>query len=125
MADKIKLVQGDTRPTLVVSLTDQNTGLPISISGSTPVLKFRASGSTTVKATLTGILLPGIVLSDGTVNTNAPYNVAGSGGRCAFGWTSTALDTSGSFEGEIQVTFSDSTIQSVFDLLKFTVREEF
>ena len=52
MADKIKLVQGDTRPALVVTLTDEVTGLPINITGATPRLKFRKAAAATLTATL-------------------------------------------------------------------------
>lgn len=42
MAEKIKLVQGDTRPALVISLTDENSGAPQGIDGSTCRMYFRA-----------------------------------------------------------------------------------
>ena len=76
MADKIKLVQGDTRPTLICTLTDENTGDPINITGATVLLKFRQVGATTLTATITGSV------------TN------GAGGVVAFFWTDdpTALD---------------------------------
>lgn len=125
MSDKIYLVQGDTRPDLVFSITDQNTGLPIDLSTATTVVKFRANGSTTVKATMNCVPLPGIVQADGTVSAAAPYNVAGFGGRVAMTWSPTALDTAGDFEGEIEVTFTDGTVQTIYDLLKFKVRSQF
>jgi hypothetical protein len=31
----------------------------------------------------------------------------------------------GDYEGEIQITFVDGTIQTVYDLLKFKLREDF
>jgi hypothetical protein len=33
--------------------------------------------------------------------------------------------SSGDYEGEIQITFFDGTIQTVYELLKFKVREDF
>ena len=42
MAEKIKLVQGDTKPALVCNITDEITGLPIVVTGATVLLKFRA-----------------------------------------------------------------------------------
>lgn len=125
MADKILLVQGDTRPPLTVSLTDQATGLPINISGSTPRLYIRALGDTAIKTTLQGTLLPGAVQADGSINSASPYNVAGYGGRCAFGWNTGDLDTAGDFEGEIEVTFGDGSKQTVYQTLKFKVRGQF
>lgn len=124
MAEKIKLVQGDTRPALVVTVTDQTTGDPIGLTGATVRLKFREAGSETVKATLTGTLLPGILVN-GSISVASPYDTPGAGGRVSFAWTAAALDTSGEFEGEIEVTFSDTSIQTVYDKLKFKVREQF
>jgi hypothetical protein len=31
----------------------------------------------------------------------------------------------GDYEGEIEITFSDSQIQTVYDLLKFKIRQDF
>lgn len=126
MADKIKLVQGDTRPQLILSLTDDTTGNPIDISTATVRLKFRASGSSTILATLSATAIAGVVLEDGTVSTNAPYDVAGKGGRCVVSWNSSALSNpAGDYEGEIEITFSDASVQTVYDVLKFKVREQF
>lgn len=110
MADKIKLVQGDTRPALICTLTDENTGDPIPLSGATVYLKFRQVGSTTLRATLTGTV------------TNA------AGGVVAFYWAQvpTVLDgPAGDYEGEIEIVFGDGTIQTVYDPLKFKLREDF
>jgi hypothetical protein len=110
MADKIKLVQGDTRPALVCTLSDENTGNPITLNGATVYLKFRQVGSTTLKATLTGTI------------SNA------AGGVVVFYWAQvpTSLDgPAGDYEGEIEIVFSDGTIQTVYDPLKFKLREDF
>lgn len=111
MAEKIKLVQGDTRPQVKVTLTDDVTGEPIDVTGATPRLKFRAVGGDSVLATLTGSVL------DGTA------------GVVVFLWGDTTLDVEpGDYEGEVEVTFSDGTgggVQTVYDPLKFKVRKEF
>ena len=110
MSDKIKLVQGDTRPALVTTLTDDTTGLPINLTGCTVVLFFRALGSTTLQATVPGAI------------TNA------TAGQVAFYPASAPamlLGDPGPYEGEIQITFGDGTIQTVYDVLKFQVRADF
>lgn len=108
MADKIRLVQGDTRPTLICTLTDETTGGAINITGATVRLKFRQVGSTTLTANIVGSV------------TDGPNGVV------AFFWTPTALaGPIGDYEGEIEITFSDGSIQTVFDLLKFKLRSEF
>mgnify|MGYP006279697557 CR=1 FL=1 len=126
MAEKIKLVQGDTKPILVVSLTDENSGGSISLTNATVRMYFRAVGSTTILATVVGTLLVGRVLDDGSIDTTAPYNTLGSGGRVQFAWGSTDLtQPAGDYEGEIEITFSDNSKQTVYDLLKFKLREDF
>jgi hypothetical protein len=108
MADKIKLVQGDTRPNLVVILTDDVTGLPIDVTGATVRLKFRAAGAEELTETLVGAVINGTL------------------GECMFAWTPTALaGEPGDYEGEIEITFADGKVQTVYDLLKFKVRAEF
>jgi len=110
MTDKIKLVQGDTRPAIVCTITDETTGDPVNITGATVVLKFRPVGSTTLQATVTGTV------------------TSGSTGQVAFYPASTpAMLTgdAGDYEGEIEITFADGQIQTVYDLLKFKIREDF
>jgi hypothetical protein len=110
MSDKIKLVQGDTRPALVCTITDETTGGPIGLTGTTVRLKFRASGATTLRGTLIGVV------------TDGPNGVV------QFNWSDdpTILDgPAGDYEGEIEIIFADETIQTVYDLLKFKLREDF
>lgn len=110
MTEKIKLVQGDTKPALVCSITDETSGDPIALTGATVRLKFRAVGSSNLTATLTGTV------------TDAPN------GQVAFYPASAPAmlqGEAGDYEGEIEITFSDGTIQTVYDLLKFKVREDF
>lgn len=110
MAEKIRLVQGDTLPALVCTITDDTTGEAINITGATPRLKFRAAGASALTATVTG------------------YVTDGGNGVCAF-YPATAPEMlqgePGDYEGEIEITFADGQIQTVYDLLKFKVREDF
>jgi hypothetical protein len=110
MAEKIRLVQGDTRPNLVTTLTDSTNGSAINITGATVRLKFRAVGATTLKSTLTGTVADG------------------ANGLVVFDWSDdpTSLDGDpGDYEGEIEITFADTTVQTVYDLLKFKLRQDF
>jgi hypothetical protein len=110
MSEKIKLVQGDSRPALVVTLTDDQTGTPIGLNGATVRLKMRAIGETTVLSTITGSV-PGSPI-----------------GMVVFHWASAPNSLNvepGDYEGEIEITFQDGQIQTVYDLLKFKIREDF
>jgi hypothetical protein len=110
MSEKIKLVQNDTRPALVCTITDDTTGTVINLAGASALLKFRAVGSTDLQATVTGTVTDG---PNGVVAfypASAPAMLTGAAGE---------------YEGEIQITFADGQIQSVYDLLKFKVRSDF
>lgn len=110
MAEKIKLVQGDTKPALVCTITDEITGAALSLTGATVRLKFREAGATELTATVVGSVTDG---PNGQVvfyPASAPEMLAGQ---------------AGDYEGEIEITFADNTVQSVYDLLKFKVREDF
>jgi len=110
MAEKIKLVQGDTKPALVCTITDDTTGAAINLTDATVRLKFRAAGATTLTATVVGSVTDGP--NGGVVffPASAPEMLQGE---------------PGDYEGEIEITFSDTTVQTVYDLLKFKVREDF
>lgn len=126
MSCPIKLVQGDTRPQLKFVITDENTGVAQDLTGTTPRLKFRAVGTDDVLFTRVGILLTGLELESGGLDTTAPYDVPGAGGRISFGFTVGDLDVpAGMYEAEIEITFSDDSIQTVFKVQKFTLREDF
>ena len=110
MSEKIKLVQGDTRPALVCTITDDTTGEPVNIAGATVVLKFRLAGATTLTATVTGAVTDGAAGQVAFYPASAPEMLQGA---------------AGDYEGEIEMTFSDGQIQTVYDTLRFKVREDF
>ncbi|MBU3577580.1 BppU family phage baseplate upper protein [Polynucleobacter sp. UK-Kesae-W10] len=108
MAEKIKLVQGDSRPQVQATLTDDTTGVPIDITRATVVLKFRVINGTTILSTLPG------------------YITDAANGKVCFTWPPGSLDVApGQYEGEIEITFEDTTVQTVYDTLKFIVRAQF
>ena len=110
MAEFIKLVQGDTAPTLVVTLTDKLADdAPINITGASVKLRFKQSDSDELIDTLDGVVLDGPA------------------GLCKFDWKPTSLTNvnEGLHLGEVEITFADGGIQTAFDLLRFVVRTEF
>jgi hypothetical protein len=108
MTDRIKLVQGDNRPYITLTLTDAD-GTAINLSGSTVVVYFRAAGSSTVLATI-----PCTLVSGGTT------------GKVIFNFPGTTLNvTPGYYEGEVSITFGASDVQTIYDTLKFQVRGQF
>ncbi len=120
-SDTINLVVGDTLPELVFNLKDSNAAAAgkvldetdsttwgaINVTGATVRLRIRKLGTTTVLSTLTCTVTDG---SNGAVATNFPAGT---------------LATSGTFEGEIEITFSNGNVQTVYDLIKLKVRDDF
>lgn len=109
MTDRIKLVKNDNRPYVTLTLTDQDdVAIDLSDASTTVVVYFRAAGSTTVLATLSTTKVDG-----------------GTTGKVKFNFPSNTLDVEpGNYEGEIEISFNGE-IQTIFSLLKFTVRADF
>jgi hypothetical protein len=110
MTEKIKLVQGDTRPAIVCTVTDETTGNALDITGATVVMKFRPVGNTTLQATIPGSVTSGSTGQVVFYPASSPAMLTGD---------------AGDYEGEIEITFADNQVQTVYDLLKFKVREDF
>jgi len=121
--EEINLVAGDTKPEINLTLKDSNTaaaGLTldpddsttwgiIDISDPTVTVKFRALGGSTVLDTMTCVKV-------------APFT----NGKCYMPWGTDTLDVSaGTYEGEISLTYDDGGILTLFDRLKFKVRDDF
>lgn len=117
----LNLVTGDTLPALTLTLRDSNTAAsgktldandpntwaPINITGGSVSVFVRLVGESTLTATLTGSIIDG------------------ANGRVLITFTSTTFPDAGTYEGEIQITFSGGGIQTVDELLKFKVRADF
>lgn len=110
MSTPIKLVQGDQRPFVRLSLTNAD-GTPLDVSAAAAVVVyFRKAGvGNPILATLACTKPNGG--ADGVVQFNFPG-------------TTLSVDP-GQYEGEVEVTFADATKQTVYDILKFTVRAQF
>lgn len=107
MSEKIKLVQGDNRPYIKLTLKNPDDTV-VDVSSATVVVKFRAAGSTT---TLT------------TITCSKPNN--GTDGVVIFNFPGTTLSVpAGSYEGEVEINFGNE-VATVYDILKFSVRAQF
>jgi hypothetical protein len=108
--DVIRLVKGDERPVIVLTLTDDVTGSPIDLTSNstTVVVKFRAAATTTLLDTITCSKLN-----------------SGTTGQVQFDFLGGVLDVEpGMYEGEVVIDFAGQ-VQTVYDTLRFTVRENF
>lgn len=120
-SDTIKLVVGDTLPELTFTLKDSNTAAsgqtldaendatwaPINLSNGTVKFRIREVGQTTVLKTITASI------TDAT------------GGECALIFPTGTWTAAGTYEGELEFTKSNGQIQTVQDLVKFKVRDDF
>jgi hypothetical protein len=108
--DVIRLVEGDEKPLIVLTLTDDITGTPIDLSLSTTEVsvKFRKAGTTTLLSTISCTKLSG-----------------GTTGQVQFGFSGGVLDVdAGAYEGEVVVDYNGA-VQTVYETLRFTVRANF
>ena len=105
-----QLVQGDQAPQIQAVLKRQDDNSIIDFSGGSCSLKFRAKGSTTTLFTL----------SAADVGDNFEDGIA----VFSFSGTQLAIDE-GYYEGEIEITYTSGSIETVFKVLDFYVRADF
>tara|TARA_B110000908_G_scaffold116698_1_gene136760 strand:- start:3078 stop:3407 length:330 start_codon:yes stop_codon:yes gene_type:complete len=104
------LVKDDTAPQVRSAITRSDTGAAVDLTGATVRMYFRSKGSTTILFTLTA--------SD--VGDNFSTGVA------VFNFSLGNLDQSeGFYEGEIEITHADSTVETIYDVLDFYLRSDF
>ena len=121
--ETINLVQGDTKPQINFTIRDSATAVAgktldendsstweiIDITGYSIELKFKAIDSTTVLSTI-----------------NLGITAPATAGKCYLNWPDDSLDVAaGIYEGELQLTDASDKVQTVYDKLKFKVREQF
>jgi hypothetical protein len=104
------LVQSDVGTQVRATITENDTGDTVDISGATTVLKFRKKGASTVLATLTNQSPAG----------DSALGIA----TFIFGNGVLNIDP-GNYEGEIESTFSDGSIKTVYEKVEFFLREDF
>jgi len=118
----INYVVNDTMPDVSVTVRDSSVGAagvvydehdsdtwaPIDLSTLSQVfLRVRKLGETTITQTVQGIV------------ADAPA------GKVLFNFANDPFTSSGTFEGEVELTYNDGGKQTLYDLLKFKVREDF
>lgn len=108
MAETFKYVQGDTGPQLKLTLTEEDTGAAVDLTGATVTLHFRAAGEETV-----------LFSRPFFINPDAP-------GEAVLQWEDGDLDVeAGAYEGEVEVVRASGVRETLYDKLKFRIREDF
>lgn len=121
--DTINLVARDTKPEINLIIKDSNTAASgqtldpddsatwalVDITNPTIKVKFRALGTSSILDTMTCVKV-------------SPYT----NGACYMPWNANTLDVAaGTYEGEIELTYQNGDIWTLFDRLKFKVRSDF
>ena len=110
MATSFKYVQGDTGPQIRVTLTEEDTGNAVDLTGATVTLHFRAAGEDTV------LFSRGFYVNPDTAED----------GVAVLQWETDDLNQeAGAYEGEIEVVRNSGLRETLFDKLKFKIREDF
>ena len=110
MATSFKYVQGDTGPQIRVTLTEEDTGNAVDLTGGTVTLHFRAAGEAQV-----------LFSRQFFINPQTAQN-----GEAVLQWEPTDLNQeAGAYEGEIEVFRASGLRETLFDKLKFKIREDF
>ena len=105
------LVQGDNGSQIKATITRSDTGAAVDLSSATPRLKFKKRNTSTVLTTI-----------DSFTSVTEDQEA----GICQFAFNTAALNiNAGDYVGEIEITFSDGTIETVYEELEFTLREDY
>ena len=110
MATSFKYVQGDTGPQIKLTLTEDDTGNLTDLTNATVTLHFRAAGEETVLFSRSLFINP-----DTATN-----------GEAILQWGTNDLNQeAGAYECEIEVVRCSCLRETLYDLLKFKIREDF
>jgi len=101
------LVQNDDKPDFVFTVTDSG-GSAVDLTGSSADFHFSLGGS-------------GVLKNSGHTSCTITDEA---GGICKYEWTSGDLDTIGSYEGELQITYPNTKVQTVYAKFEIEVRDE-
>ena len=110
MSTSFNYVQGDTGPQIKLTFTDEDTNTASDLTGAPVTLHFRAAGESTVLFSRQAYINPG------TANT----------GVAVVQWQTNDLNQEpGTYEGEIEIVRSTGLRETIFEILKFRIREDF
>lgn len=107
---RIRLVKNDTGPQIQLTLTDDATGAAVNLSGATATLHMKSLTTGTV------VLSRALTIPTGTASQGLAIVV----------WGASDLNqTPGDYDGEVEIVFATGMRQTVYDVLKFRLRDQF
>ena len=131
-SDTIKYVVGDTRPVINIALKDSNTaaaGKTLDSQDSTTWAAISLSGKEYVKMYIRKVGTTFVADSSSSSYDASKVLTASSvvdgDGTAVFTPTTSTFDSAGTYEGEIEVKYTSGDFQTVHELVKFIVRDDF
>jgi len=110
MATSFNYVQGDTGPQIKVTLVDEDTNQATDLTGATATLHFRGAGESTV------LFSRGLFIAADTADT----------GVAILQWQTNDLNQeAGTYEGELEVVRANGLRETLYETLRFRIREDF
>ena len=110
MATSFNYVQGDTGPQIRLTLTDDDTGTATNLTGASVTLHFRAAGDTSV------LFSRALVVNSDTASS----------GVAILQWVAGDLEqAAGVYEGEIEIVKPSGLRTTLYETLRFRIREDF
>jgi len=110
MATSFNYVQGDTGPQIRLTLTDDDTGTATNLTGASVTLHFRAAGDASVLFSRT------LVVNAGTASQ----------GIAILQWVAGDLNQdAGVYEGEVEIVKASGLRETLYETLRFRIREDF
>jgi hypothetical protein len=107
---RIRLVRNDTGPQIQLTLTNEATGAAIDLSSATATMHFKSVTTGTVVFSR-ALSIPALTAAQGIAIVV---------------WGATDLNqTAGDYDGEVEITFPTGMRQTVYDVLKFRLRDQF
>mgnify|MGYP003115726311 FL=1 len=106
-----QIVKNDTAPQVQATITKSYDGSVVDLTGASVKLKFRKKGSTTTLFTRNGLNVPTTNFAKGIV-------------LFLFGASDLDID-SGFYEGEVEITYANGTVDTVYEVLNFKLRADF
>lgn len=122
-SDTIKYVVGDTRPLINITVKDSNqaaAGKTLNSNDSSTWALINISTADSIKMHIRKVGATSITTLTGQMVSS------GTNGEATFTPTITTFTSSGIYEGEIELLYSaGNEVQTVYDLIKFNVRDDF
>lgn len=107
----IHLVKDDNGSQVECIIVRDNTNAPVNLTGATGLLKFRKIKTTTILFILTNLV-------DEQIDLEA--------GQAVFEFSAANLNLdAGLYEGEVEITFPNQNVETVFEIIQFQVRDDF